>query len=505
MTYRRTTMVLVAICVLFSGWTLNHSIQAAPETQNNLLTNPGFEDPFVPYLGDTTRMVADGWSAWHVPQRTGDEGFRNLKPEYQPASASNPDRILEGSNAQEYFSFFATHTGGVYQQVSVPAGSSVVFSVYVYAWSTQYDDVNLSEDPGRVQIQVGIDPNGGTDGESERVIWSLPLEFYDEYRQVIVSAEDVGSLISVFVRTSYDLPQKNNNIYLDNASLVITSTAQPTNTPTATLTATPIPPTATPLPPSATPLPITTATPTFVPSATNTVAPGMATPTQEVDDTSEIEPSSTPISSEFPYQVLHTVVAGDVVSRLAQQYGSTVEAIIQANGLNSEALIYVDQILIIPVAQEQAPTPQPTLAPTSIGIIPTSTPIGIIPTAVAPTPAVTQAPSSGFTTYTVQSGDTLSSISRRYNSTIATIAQLNGILNPNLIRVGQVLTVPGTAQPTPPPAAPAPTTPTTHVVQPGENLYRISLRYRVSLLALASANGISNPDRIFVGQVLTLP
>lgn len=54
----------------------------------------------------------------------------------------------------------------------------------------------------------------------------------------------------------------------------------------------------------------------------------------------------------------------------------------------------------------------------------------------------------------------------------------------------------------PPTAAP---TGTTHVVQPGENLYRISLRYGTSISALAQANGIVNPSLIFVGQSLTIP
>jgi hypothetical protein len=173
MTNRRKLIAIITVLVLATGWTLSQPVQASPAAQTNLLTNPGFEDPYVPFQGDTTRMVANGWSAWHVPQRAGDEGFRNLKPEYQPASASNPARIRNGSNAQEYFSFFATHTGGLYQQVEVPAGSTVDFSAHIYAWSTRFDNLDQSEDPGRVQVQVGIDPNGGTDGESERIIWSL--------------------------------------------------------------------------------------------------------------------------------------------------------------------------------------------------------------------------------------------------------------------------------------------------------------------------------------------
>jgi len=45
----------------------------------------------------------------------------------------------------------------------------------------------------------------------------------------------------------------------------------------------------------------------------------------------------------------------------------------------------------------------------------------------------------------------------------------------------------------------------THVVRPGENLFRIALRYGVSVQALASINGIANPTMIYVGQTLVIP
>jgi LysM repeat protein len=88
---------------------------------------------------------------------------------------------------------------------------------------------------------------------------------------------------------------------------------------------------------------------------------------------------------------------------------------------------------------------------------------------------------------------------------------LNKIVNPNLIFPGQVLQVSGAVQPTPPtpqptqvPAQP-PSRPGTHVVQPGENLFRISLQYNLTWDVLARANGIFNPNLIFPGQVLVIP
>lgn len=45
----------------------------------------------------------------------------------------------------------------------------------------------------------------------------------------------------------------------------------------------------------------------------------------------------------------------------------------------------------------------------------------------------------------------------------------------------------------------------THTVQPGENLFRIALRYGIDMNTLAAANNITDPTRIFVGQELTIP
>ncbi len=44
-----------------------------------------------------------------------------------------------------------------------------------------------------------------------------------------------------------------------------------------------------------------------------------------------------------------------------------------------------------------------------------------------------------------------------------------------------------------------------HIVQPGENLFRVGLKYGVSWVVLARLNGIANPSRILIGQVICLP
>lgn len=99
--------------------------------------------------------------------------------------------------------------------------------------------------------------------------------------------------------------------------------------------------------------------------------------------------------------------------------------------------------------------------------------------------------------YTVQPGDTLTRIAARFGTTVSAIAEANGLANPNLIYVGQVLLIPAGS-------SPSPTSPI-HVVRPGETLYRIALRYGTTVERLMALNHLSNPHRIFAGQILRIP
>jgi LysM repeat protein len=90
-------------------------------------------------------------------------------------------------------------------------------------------------------------------------------------------------------------------------------------------------------------------------------------------------------------------------------------------------------------------------------------------------------------------------VALRFNTTVEAIAEANGIANPRLIRVGQTLTIPAGGGQQPPAGG------TTYVVQPGDNLFRIALRYNMSHRRLAEYNGITNPSNIYVGQVIQIP
>jgi LysM repeat protein len=103
----------------------------------------------------------------------------------------------------------------------------------------------------------------------------------------------------------------------------------------------------------------------------------------------------------------------------------------------------------------------------------------------------------------VQRGDTLSEIALRYGMTVAQLRDLNGIADPNRIVAGQRLRLSG--QPVVAATAPSAVVEVIHVVASGENLTAIAHRYGSTIAAIAGANGISNPSFLRVGQRLAIP
>ncbi|GAA3820392.1 LysM peptidoglycan-binding domain-containing protein [Cellulomonas soli] len=114
----------------------------------------------------------------------------------------------------------------------------------------------------------------------------------------------------------------------------------------------------------------------------------------------------------------HTVRTGDTVSAIASRYGTSVQAVVAANGLDARAFIRAGQVLTIPGTTAAAVA--------SAG-------------STASTAAV-----STVANHTVVAGDTAGAIARRYGTTVTALVQANGLDSRALIRIGQSLSIPGT-------------------------------------------------------------
>lgn len=99
-------------------------------------------------------------------------------------------------------------------------------------------------------------------------------------------------------------------------------------------------------------------------------------------------------------------------------------------------------------------------------------------------------------TYTVKPGDTLSGIAAKYGTNYQTLADMNGIANPNLIYAGTTLIVPNGGGSTP--AA------QTYTVKPGDTLSGIAAKYGTTWQHLQQINGIADANLIHVGDVLRI-
>ena len=93
--------------------------------------------------------------------------------------------------------------------------------------------------------------------------------------------------------------------------------------------------------------------------------------------------------------------------------------------------------------------------------------------------------------YTVQAGDTLSGIASKFGTTYQHLAEINGIVNPNIIYAGQVIKIDGGS---------AQAQAEYYTVQSGDTLSGIAAKYGTTWQKLQSMNGISNPNIIYAGQ-----
>ena len=164
---------------------------------------------------------------------------------------------------------------------------------------------------------------------------------------------------------------------------------------------------------------------------------------------------------------VHTVAWGETLYSIARAYGVTPQAIADVNGIHVNSWVYAGTQLKIPNQSS-------------------------VPASISPTTP------SGF--YTVRAGDTLFSMANRFGTTVNALATANNLPPNGVIYVGWSLKIPSRAT-----ANLSSANQRTHIVQPGENLLRIALRYGTTTQAIAYANNLPNDWLIYPGQRLNIP
>ncbi|MFN3336023.1 MAG: LysM peptidoglycan-binding domain-containing protein [Thermomicrobium sp.] len=155
----------------------------------------------------------------------------------------------------------------------------------------------------------------------------------------------------------------------------------------------------------------------------------------------------------------HVVQPGETLSGIAARYGVPVRELAKVNRIADPDVIWAGSRLVIP---------EPERVSARI--------------------------------HRVQPGETLSAIAQRYGVSVAALVAANDLADPNRILVGQTLVIPEQGD-----TAQMDERVGRYVVQPGDTLVALAARFGVPLRDLAAANGLSDPNRILAGQVLTIP
>ncbi len=164
----------------------------------------------------------------------------------------------------------------------------------------------------------------------------------------------------------------------------------------------------------------------------------------------------------------HVVQEGETLSQIANRYGFPVQTLLDVNGIDDPNAIHAGQVIEIP---------------------------GF---------ASGDEPVATGRYHTVVAGDTLAGIAAFYGLPLQTLAEANAIANVNLVRVGQALLIPG-GSPSPAPTQAPDAHGTTYTVKPGDTLFTIAGGFGVSMTAIVEANGLASENLIRVGEVLIIP
>src|SRR5690554_3399670 len=161
-----------------------------------------------------------------------------------------------------------------------------------------------------------------------------------------------------------------------------------------------------------------------------------------------------------PNGFLYTIRAGDTFFTLAQRFGTTVQAIQQANpGVNPNNL-QIGQVICIP--QDGAP----------------SCPNGFL--------------------YTIRAGDTFFTLAQRFGTTVQAIQQANPGVNPNNLQIGQQICIPRDGAPSCPNGF-------LYTIRAGDTFFTLAQRFGTTVQAIQQANPGVNPNNLQIGQQICIP
>jgi len=225
----------------------------------------------------------------------------------------------------------------------------------------------------------------------------------------------------------------------------------------------------------------------------------------------------------------YVIKTGDTLGAIARNHGVSREDLLAANRLSEGQPIYIGETLVIPTVSappvaDTPPVPQTgPVAPQDQQRVSVPTPPA--PQTQAPDPGKPEAPQSSSVVHVVAKGDTLTSLARRYNTTVPAIKQLNK-LGSDIIGMGERLRIPVNSggSPQPPVARNDGASDTNeggyaydnprlrpdetygyYKVRKGDNLYALARDFFTNMAELQRLNEMADSTLIFPGDELIVP
>jgi len=184
--------------------------------------------------------------------------------------------------------------------------------------------------------------------------------------------------------------------------------------------------------------------------------------------------------------LVHYVKKGETLWSISRKYNIQVNSIITINNLNNSDLISVGQSINIPSIQGK-----------NIGKNETSQDLSF--------KNVSKEDITRPITYVVRKGDNLWNIAQKQGVSLTTIAEINNLVNGNNLSIGQKLEIPGIGGGLPETTQTAKPSIITYTIVKGDTLWTISKRYDVKMSSIISTNQLKEISRLSVGQKLKIP
>jgi cell wall-associated NlpC family hydrolase len=159
------------------------------------------------------------------------------------------------------------------------------------------------------------------------------------------------------------------------------------------------------------------------------------------------------------HTIKHTVKKGETLSSIARKHHTTITKLRDANGLKKGDLIKYGKVLKVPTNTQTVK-------------------------------------------YVIKSGDTLSGIARKHQTTVSKIREANGLKKSGVLKIGKTLKIPTKAYAS---HTKIVTKPTKYVIKSGDTLSGIARKHQTTVSKIREANGLKKSDTIKVGKVLKLP